>query len=252
MRRAGCLIVVLALLAGCGRDDGGSRTLTTPKQAPPSSGTTPAAVHPDALKVAALGDSISAGSPLWDPDQAVRDKLGDSQTPASQYEYWAEKALGGSAKVQFQNCGVFGERTDQIAKRLDACADGAKVIVIQGGINDLAQGETPESAAAGLLSMVKRAKAMGLRAFLAEVLPWNGGYPAVTPKIKRLNVMIGRIGRGQRVPVLGFYKALEDPQRPGRMPSSLTLDETHPNPLGYRVMGKLVAKALKAAQEPSP
>ena len=206
---------------------------------------------PAALQVAALGDSITAGSPMWDPDPAVRAQLGDSLNRQSQYEYWAERALGGATKVRIRNCGVFGERTDEIAARLESCARGAKVLVVQGGINDLAQGGTPESAATRLLAMVRRAKALGLRVLLAQVLPWNQGYPRATPRIERLNRLIGQIGRAQHVPVLGFYKALEDPKRPGRMPESLTLDNTHPNVPGYRIMGELLSKELRAAQDPS-
>ena len=42
-------------------------------------------------------------------------------------------------KLEFRNCGVFGERTDEIAARLDQCADGADALIVQGGINDIAQ-----------------------------------------------------------------------------------------------------------------
>jgi lysophospholipase L1-like esterase len=189
----------------------------------------------DTTVVAALGDSITEGAPRFDRE--------------SQYGYWAQRRLKGTS---FRNCGVSGERTDQIARRLATCAEGAKTLVVQGGINDLAQGAVPEAVAARLLDMVKRAQGMGLRTLLAEVLPWNGGYPRVTPSIERLNRLIAQIGRQRHIPVLHFYQALEDPKRPGRMPPSLTLDETHPNPPGYRIMGKLLAKALSAAQDSSP
>ena len=43
--------------------------------------------------MAALGDSITAGSPLWDPDEGVRAQIGRAADPASQYEYWAQRRL---------------------------------------------------------------------------------------------------------------------------------------------------------------
>src|SRR3712207_28109 len=72
--------------------------------------------------IAALGDSITAGSPYWDPDPIVRDRIGPDLDPDSQFPLWAEARLGRGYAVR--NCGVFGERTDQIAARLDRCAEG--------------------------------------------------------------------------------------------------------------------------------
>jgi hypothetical protein len=39
--------------------------------------------------VACLGDSITAGSPLWDPDPDVRARLGAALDERSQWEWWA-------------------------------------------------------------------------------------------------------------------------------------------------------------------
>jgi lysophospholipase L1-like esterase len=168
--------------------------------------------------------------------------LGDSLTPASQYEYWAAKQL--EPGVKFRNCGVFGERTDQIAKRLDECARGADVMIIQGGINDLAQGRSPDSVATNLRRMVRSAKAMKLRVVLANVLPWNNGYPRAVPRINRLNELIDRIGREEHVAVADFYAALNDPRKPGVMPAKLTSDGNHPSIAGYRLLGKRLAPLL--------
>src|SRR4051812_11641714 len=75
----------------------------------------PPARAPAAPVVAALGDSIVAGSPAWDPDPGVRATLGTGADRRSQFEYWARRA---DPRLSFRNCGVFGERTDQIAGRL--------------------------------------------------------------------------------------------------------------------------------------
>jgi lysophospholipase L1-like esterase len=195
--------------------------------------------------VAALGDSITAGSPLWDPNPAVRAQFGDSVSPASQYEYWAQKALGPKATIR--NCGVFGERTDQIARRLDSCVRGVDLVVIQGGINDIAQGRSPTAAATSLRGMVQAAKRKQLHVVLVNILPWNRGYPGAAPLVTRLNTAIARIGQDERVPVVDFYKALEDPARPGRMPAAMTTDGNHPTVPGYRVLGELLAKELRVS-----
>jgi lysophospholipase L1-like esterase len=135
---------------------------------------------------------------------------------------------------------VYGERTDQIRARLDDCARGADVLVVQGGINDVAQGRTVDEAAADLRAMVRRGKQLGLRVVLADVLPWNNGWPDTEPQIRELNALIGEIGRDEEVPLLPFYDTLEDRERPGRMKDEWThADGDHPSVAGYRRLGEL-------------
>ena len=220
---AGALAVLL--LAGCG---GGTAAHPV----------APAAQHDDGI-VAALGDSITAGSPLWDPSPTIRQQIGPLLNEQSQYEYWAQRLLGNY--VRFRNCGVFGQRTDEIAQRLPSCAAGARYLIIQGGINDIAQGRPIAAAAADLRQMVVRGKALGLRVALAEVLPWNNGGAAASALIRRLNASIDAIGRDERITVYGFFRALEDPLHPGQMKPALTIDGDHPSVEGYRILGGLIS-----------
>jgi lysophospholipase L1-like esterase len=224
--RAGSLLAVVAVLlgAGCGSS-----------AAPPP---VAAARHDDGI-VAALGDSITAGSPLWDPSPAIRRQIGPDLDEQSQYEYWAQRLLGNY--VRFRNCGVFGQRTDQIAQRLDACAAGARYLIIQGGINDIAEGRPIAAAAADLRRMVERGKALGVKVALCEVLPWNNGGAAAAALIRRLNASIDAIGRDEHVAVYGFFRALEDPLHPGQMKPELTADGDHPSVAGYRILGGLIS-----------
>lgn len=189
------------------------------------------------MVVAALGDSITAGSPLWDPDAGVRERIGVALDPESQYEYWAQLRLG---PARFRNCGVSGERTDQIARRLRACARGAAVLVVQGGVNDIAQGRQLDGAAENLQAMVREGERLGLRVALVEVLPWNNGYPAAAPHIRELNRLIALIGREEGVPVFPWYRRLEDPRAPGRMKREWTADGDHPSVAGYRRLAEVV------------
>jgi lysophospholipase L1-like esterase len=205
--------VVLTLLAGCGGGGGGDAEIL----------------------VATLGDSITAGSPEYEPDPRLRDVLGFGADERSTWQHWAAKQ---DARLRFRNCGVYGERTDEIAARLDECARGAQVLVVQGGINDIAQGRPVEPAAENLGAMVRRGKELGLRVAIAELLPWNNGYPDAEPKIRRLNELIRGLAEEEGVPVLPFYETLEDPERPGRMPEAWTSDGDHPSIEGYRELGE--------------
>jgi lysophospholipase L1-like esterase len=185
--------------------------------------------------VATLGDSITAGSPAYDPDPRMRETLGFGADEKSQWQYWAEKA---DPRLRFRNCGVYGQRTDEIARRLAACAKDAQVLVVQGGINDIAQSRPVDRAADNLRRMVERGKELVGRVALAELLPWNNGYPRADPKIRRLNALIHEIARDEDVPVLPFYSTLEDPGRPGRMREQWTSDGDHPSVEGYRRLGE--------------
>jgi lysophospholipase L1-like esterase len=194
------------------------------------------------IVVAALGDSITAGSPAWDPDPAVQARIGEALDERSQWEWWAAAR---DARLRFRNCGVYGERTDEIALRLEEAATGAGVLVVQGGINDIAQGRVVEAAADDLGAMVRRGLELGLRVLLANVLPWNACYPEADPEIRHLNALVERVATETGVAVLPFHETLEDPAAPGRMRPDWVSDGDHPSVEGYRRLGELaVGRAL--------
>ena len=212
-------MLALAALAGCGGSD---EPRTEPE---PSSGTV----------VAALGDSITAGAPRWDPNPDTRDEIGSQLDRRSQYELWAERAL---PRTDFRNCGVAGELSDEIARRLEDCANGAEVLIVQGGVNDISIGRGPAEIAPHLREMVRVGERLGLRVAIAELLPWTGGYPAADPLIRDLNRRIARIAREENAKLLRWYGLLEDPRRPGRMRERWSDDNIHPSVAGYRRLGE--------------
>lgn len=186
------------------------------------------------IKVAVVGDSISAGNPGWDPNPAFREREGDN--PQSQYEYWA--ALK-DPRLDFDNRGVGGETVAQIASRLEEGVKGADVLIVQGGINDIVQGLPIEGAADGLRAMVARGQELGLGVVIADVLPWNKGWPDAEPKIRRLNELIAEIAAAAQIDMLPFHDTLEDPELPGRMKAEWTADGNHPSVEGHRRLGEL-------------
>jgi lysophospholipase L1-like esterase len=195
------------------------------------------------IVIAALGDSITAGSPGYDPDPTQRSLHGFGADPESQWEYWAAAR---DPRLEFRNCGVYGQRTDEIAARLDSCAEGADVLVVQGGINDIAQGRAVEEAASNLRAMVRRGLERGLAVALADLLPWNNGYPDAAVHIRRLNALVAGIANAEGVLLLPFHDTLEDPAARGRMKTEWTSDGDHPSVEGYRLLGE------RAFRVPSP
>jgi len=169
--------------------------------------------------VACVGDSITAGSPYRHAE--------------GRWEHWAALRHPG---LTFRIHGIWGERTDQIAARFAEAVGGAEALIVQGGINDLAQGRPLDHAAQNLEQMVGRGLELGLRVAICDVLPWNNGWPAHEAPIRELNARINMLG----VPVLPFHDTLEDPERPGRMKADwCNADGDHPSVAGYRRLGEL-------------
>ena len=187
--------------------------------------------------VAVVGDSISAGSPLWDPDPAVRARI-PTPDERSQWQWWASQA---DPRLEFRTTAVYGERTDQIALRLDLVLGGADVLLVQGGINDVVQRRPLEETARDLEAMLARGRAAGLALAVADVLPWNNGDAGAAAHIGRLTTLIRELAAAAGASLLPFHDTLVDPGDPTRMREGLTDDGDHPSIEGHRLLG---ARAL--------
>jgi lysophospholipase L1-like esterase len=182
------------------------------------------------IVVAVAGDSISAGSPLWDPDAALRARI-----ERSSWQWWASQA---DPRLEFRTTAVYGERTDEIARRLDRVLAGADVLVVQGGINDVVQRRPVEEAADNLAAMVDRGRAAGLAIAVTDVLPWNNGDERASEAIANLNMLIRELAARTDATLFPFHDALADPADPRRMRDGLTDDGDHPSIEGHRLLGQ--------------
>ena len=171
------------------------------------------------MLVAVVGDSISAGSPLWPAEERSR------------WQWWAARR---DPRLEFRTVAEYGKRTDEIAAFVDAAITGADVLVVQGGINDIAQGRSVDDAARNLTTMIERGQQLGLAVVTVDVLPWNNGDARAARDIVRLNELIHAFD----VPVLPFNDTLADPQRPQRMRAECTDDGDHPSVEGHRLLGE--------------
>src|SRR6476660_1489794 len=186
------------------------------------------------IAVAVAGDSISAGSPLWDPDPAVRARIA-APDERSQWQWWAARD---DPRLTFRTTAVYGERTDQIARRLDLVLAGAEVLVVQGGINDVVQRRAVEEAARDIGTMLARGRAGGLALAVTDVLPWNNGDERAADGIRRLNALIAEVAADAGATLLAFHDAVADPADPSRMRDGLTDDGDHPSVEGHRLLGE--------------
>jgi lysophospholipase L1-like esterase len=184
--------------------------------------------------VAVVGDSISAGSPLWDPDPAVRARIA-APDERSQWQWWAARA---DDPLDFRTSAVYGERTDQIARRLDLVLPDADVLVVQGGINDVVQRRPVEEAAENLEAMLARGRAAGAALAVTDVLPWNNGDRRAAEDIRSLNALIRDLAAETSATLLPFHDTLLDPADPSRMGEGLSDDGDHPSIEGHRLLGE--------------
>jgi lysophospholipase L1-like esterase len=184
--------------------------------------------------VAVAGDSISAGSPLWDPDPAVRARIA-TPDERSQWQWWAAQA---DARLEFRTTAVYAERTDEIARRLDLVLPDADVLVVQGGINDVVQRRSIEEAAQNLETMLAHGRTAGLALAVTDVLPWNNGDKRTAVDIGRLNALIRDVAATTGASLLPFHDTLADPADPTRIRYGLTDDGDHPSIEGHRLLGE--------------
>jgi len=180
---------------------------------------------PERIVVAVVGDSISAGSPLWDPDPDVRARI-DSPDERSQWQWWAARV---DPRLEFRTRAVYGTRTDEIAAFLDDVVAGADALVVQGGINDVAQGRRVDDAARNLAAIVARGRALGLPVALADVLPWPAGDTCAAGEIERLNELVHDVAGVTPLPFHDTLASVEGPWSD---------DGDHPSVEGYRLLGE--------------
>ena len=180
------------------------------------------------IVVAVAGDSISAGSPLWDPDPAVRARIAKPDERSS-WQWWASRV---DPRLDFRTTAVYGERTDEIARRLDLVLRGSDVLVVQGGCYDVVQGRPVEESAENLEAMLARGGVAGLALAVADVLPWNNGDERASDAIVRLNALIDELAGRTGATVLPFHDTLAS------VPPPWSDDGDHPSVEGYRLLGE--------------
>ena len=181
------------------------------------------------MRVAVVGDSISAGTPLWPREERSR------------WQWWAAQR---DPQLEFRTVAEYGKRTDEIAAFFDEAVPDADALVVQGGINDIAQGRSIDDAARNLAAIIARGNDLGLAVVTVDILPWNNGGVRAAREIVQLNELINTLG----VPVLPFNATLADPEHPERMRAECTDDGDHPSVEGHRLLGNLVSTRLQSLE----
>lgn len=157
------------------------------------------------------------------------------------------------AGKSYINRGIGGQTTPQMLLRFkqDVIDLKPKVVVILGGINDIAQltqAFDPDVIVDNLSGMALLARAHGIEVILSSVLPAYDfrSRPGTEPaeKVIALNRRIREFAARNKFYYLDYFQALVDSRNGLR--KEYATDEVHPNLEGYKVMEPLVEKAIRA------
>ena len=191
--------------------------------------------------VVCLGDSTTAGTPLFQsPLEAPPDGAGDER---SQYPYWLRQA---QPAWRVLNCGINGQRSDEIAARFDrdVLGQNAGAVIIIAGVNDVYQGRGPSHVTHQLDEMYRRAHAHDIPVIAGSIVPFNTATADQNARMHVINSWIAAESAAR--PGLHFVDtraataAAGDPDRLAGSP-----DELHPDIDGYRRMAEALLPVLR-------
>lgn len=196
-----------------------------------------------------LSRYAEANSKLLPADKAPRVVfLGDSITDTWRLnEYFTGR--------DFVNRGIAGQTTSQMLARFrqDVIGLNPKIVVILAGTSDIANGTAANQIEDNLAMMGDLAKAHGIKAVFASILPVSDYHKDVDPRyemtksrapatIQAINKWIQTLCLTAGFAWMDYYSALVDPM--GQMKADLSDDGLNPNAKGYRVMSPVVLETI--------
>lgn len=167
----------------------------------------------------ALGDSITAGSGLANPNDRYSDKLAGL----------LDKNVMNAAVV---NEGFPGAASSAILDALYNILDDTKpgYVMILAGVNDLIMGYGEDGAAINIRIMIQACIDNKTIPVIATLTPTFGGYADLSSGIGRLNVMIRQICADLNVALVDLNIAFNE------NPIYIQSDGLHPNESGHSLM----------------
>jgi acyl-CoA thioesterase I len=195
--------------------------------------------EPNRIRIVALGDSTTAGTPGWlSPLEAPPDGAGDE---TSQYPYWLMRER---PAWQVLNRGVNGQRSDEIAARFDrdAAAANPAVVVIIAGVNDVYQGRAVAHVTGHLRGMYKRAAQAGIAVVAGTIVPYNTATPDQNARMREINEWIRTQSESCPIVFVDTRAAVASPSNADLLFDSP--DQLHPTPGGYRRMADAIKPAI--------
>lgn len=162
-------------------------------------------------------------------------------------EYWKNERPAFFEENGYINRGIEGNTTAQMLLRFrrDVINLKSDVVVINGGINDIAESigtYYSEFTFNNIKSMVDLAKANNIEVVLASVLPsdkiyWNSMITDVSQRVDSLNILIKKYSEDNNIPYIDYNSLMRDEN--GGLKVEYSEDGLHPNTEGYKVMERI-------------
>lgn len=143
------------------------------------------------------------------------------------------------------NFGIAGQTTRQMLARFYAVLSiGAGVVVIMGGVNDIAK-IGPAANTDSIASMAAKARVAGLRVILCSVMPHTAAWDSYVPpdRVEAFNQKLITLAQQNGYLYADYYDALV--QADGTIDAAITKDGLHPNDAGYAKMWAVIGPLIK-------
>lgn len=162
---------------------------------------------------------------------------------------------GRDAGVWFQeagwiNRGIGGQTTSQmlLRERSDVLDLRPRVVVLEGGANDMRLGFSPQQIRDNFASMGELAQLHDIRVFIATMTPVCDCVRPLTglrtvPRIAELNSFLKDLCRRRHWTLIDLNPVLADAH--GLMRAQYTSDGVHPTSAGYALLAPVIVHALR-------
>jgi lysophospholipase L1-like esterase len=173
-------------------------------------------------------------------------------------QMWADMRPDFFKNNNYVGRGIGGQTTPQMLSRFraDIVALKPQVVVINGGINDIATNSGTydfEFTFGSIQSMAEIAHANGIKVILTSVLPasgipWRKEISAVPEKIDQLNVALKTYCAAKGFTYVDYYSQLVNKDGAKGMSEQYTTDGVHVTAAGYEIMEKIVKQAIDSVK----
>lgn len=184
--------------------------------------------------VIGLGDSLMLGDGIYGTGLYTRGR----SDPLS----WAHMLTDG--KIVFGgNLGIGGNTSAQILARVpDLIALNPDWCILNTGTNDALQGIAYATFKANVIATVNALRAAGIKVALCTIVPSTDAVAKLW--IPKFNAFLSYYAYANNIPLVDWYNKLASPTGTGGALAAYSVDGTHVNAAGGRVIGQAVVDAI--------